>query len=148
MTSTNVGGHCFWVVALLSLWTLTLGCVSDGPKEMEFNLEILDGALVGPKLIDSTRGDTVTFNVRSNENGLLHLHGYDVELILRKGNLASFVLEVEATGRFLMTLHRTMSDADSGHDHESENHKESDAHEKDSSGPEEIELGYFQVNPK
>ena len=125
---------------LIVFRALTVGCTDDRPENVEINIDILNGSLVSSGSTVADRGDTVTFKIRSNEDGLLHLHGYDVQLVLRQGVLTRFLLEANATGRFLITLHE-LSSSD-GHDHESEGRNE----ESMVSG--EIILGYFQVNPK
>lgn len=65
-------------------------------------------------------GDTVELRVTSDEDGELHLHGYDVVIELRANRVSTAALQADVAGRFPVTSHGFGSSADStgAHDHE------------------------------
>ena len=62
-----------------------------------------------------TQGDLVELRWTSDEEAELHLHGYDVKLVVRPGAPAAMRLEAHASGRFPITSHRWGS---GGHGHD------------------------------
>jgi len=71
-----------------------------------------------PKIIRVKQNDRVTLNIETMQNGIMHLHGYDIENEVKKGELGNFHFEANATGRFKITFH-----AKEEHSHKEEAHK-------------------------
>ena len=71
-----------------------------------------------PKIIRVKQNDRVTLNIETMQNGIMHLHGYDIENEVKKGKLGNFHFEANATGRFKITFH-----AKEEHSHKEEAHK-------------------------
>ena len=105
------------VVALVALASLILGLACNGgaPEEREFALEIEHRALKGETVLQTRQGDTVTFNMTADEEGSLHLHGYDLEEDLTPGQSATLQFVADATGSFAFTMH--VGGGDGGHSH-------------------------------
>ena len=71
-----------------------------------------------PKVIRVKQNDRVTLKIETMQNGILHLHGYDLENEVKKGELGNFNFEENATGRYKITFH-----AKEEHSHKEEAHK-------------------------
>ena len=58
-----------------------------------------------PKVIRVKQNDKVSFNIKTMQNGIMHIHGYDIENEVKKGELGNLHFEANATGRFKITFH-------------------------------------------
>ena len=58
-----------------------------------------------PKVIRVKQNDRVTLNIKTMQNGIMHIHGYDIENEVKKGELGNLHFEANATGRFKITFH-------------------------------------------
>jgi len=58
-----------------------------------------------PKVIRVKQSDRVTLNIKTMQNGIMHIHGYDIENEVKKGELGDLHFEANATGRFKITFH-------------------------------------------
>ena len=85
--------------------------------------------------------DKVKLKITSDQDGVLHIHGYDikVDIFENKSSLVEFV--AEATGLFKLALHE-ISDSDHNHSH---NHGDKKSHGNDEK---EVIIGNMKVLPK
>ncbi|MQG19138.1 MAG: hypothetical protein FI687_05125 [SAR202 cluster bacterium] len=95
---------------------------------VEIPIEISKGKIDSE--ITLSHRDKVKITVTSDQDGVLHIHGYDikVDVFENKSSVVEFV--AEATGLFKLALHE-MSDGDHDHDHghkKSHGDKEYDEH--------------------
>jgi len=75
----------------------------EGPV---FPLAIRGGKIAGdPGVIRVEQGDYVTLEWTTDEDTLVHLHGYDIEKAVGKDGTLSFWFHAYATGRFPITRH-------------------------------------------
>ncbi len=98
----------------LALWPLLAlvtalalaACGGGDPESLQFDLEIQERQLTidGVELVVK-QDDQVTLNVKSDEDGNFHLHGYDAQAGLTAGETATFSFDAYATGRFTITFH-------------------------------------------
>ncbi|MGH6947108.1 MAG: hypothetical protein ACREDZ_07245 [Kiloniellales bacterium] len=65
-----------------------------------------------------TEGERVELRLLSDEEGELHLHGYDIEIPLRAGETTSVVIDAKVAGRFPVTAHRFGPPQGAMHGHE------------------------------
>jgi hypothetical protein len=71
-----------------------------------FNLEIRGGKVVGTtRTIRVKQGETAMLRWTSDETVALHLHGYDLEQVVKPGALSELTFKAHATGRFPITMH-------------------------------------------
>lgn len=85
---------------------MIIGCGGGEVKDLSFDLGIQHGKLDDKQKLEANKGDRITLNIKSDSSYVLHLHGYDLEVELQKGNnnkVLSF--EANATGKFDMALH-------------------------------------------
>ncbi len=109
-----------------------------------------------PKIIRVKQNDRVTLKIKTMQNGSMHLHGYDIENEVKKGELGNLFFEANATGRFKITFHSKeehghKKEKDGGHEAEG-NHSEgtSDHGDHGDHGEHEEEeqaIGYLEVYP-
>ena len=124
------------LAVMLAAATVLGACGDSEPEAVEFELAIADGALdLDPPVLKVKQGDEVTLKVRSDKEGELHLHGYDLDVGLVPGSVAELVFTANATGKFDFELHLAHGDEE---EHEEE-------HEK---GEEPINLGSLEVHPR
>lgn len=77
----------------------------------EVQVEVQHGQRVaGPEVIAVTQGDRVILSVLGDEDDHLHLHGYDLEMKLKKGQPARLDFVANKTGRFEYELHHAHLD--------------------------------------
>ena len=120
-----------------------------------------------PKIIRVKQNDRVTLKIESMQNGIMHLHGYDIENEVKKGKLGNFHFEANATGRFKITFHAKEEhahkeevqkhgghEAEGNHsevtsDHATEHEEETASDHGNHEGHEEEEqvIGFLEVYP-
>ena len=82
------------------------------PAEKSFDIVVKDGKLAGaPEKMQVRVGEQVTLRVQSNANDELHVHGYDLKLRVKAGELATLQFAATRSGRFELELHRRHSPA-------------------------------------
>lgn len=131
--------------AIVGVLALT-GCSGgEAPQERSFALQIQENMLTNESdTLQVKQGDAVIMNFDSDEDGSVHLHGYDIEIEVGPEGPTAFNFVAEATGRFIFTLHPggTM------HEEEADEHEEDDEEEDSEKGEEEITLGTLEVRPR
>jgi hypothetical protein len=120
-----------------------------------------------PKIIRVKQNDRVTLKIETMQNGIMHLHGYDIENEVKKGKLGNFHFEANATGRFKITFHAkeehahkeevqkhgehetegNHSEVTSDHATEHEEETESDHGNHEEHEEEEQTIGFLEVYP-
>jgi len=76
------------------------------PAATVVDLAIANGKLVsGPTVIQVKQKDRVIFHVKSDSADEIHLHGYNLHLLLRPGESATLDFIADKTGRFTYELH-------------------------------------------
>ena len=94
------------VGVLLATFLAACGGGDAGPQSRLFDLEIKQGAVdLESGVISVKQGDNVTVNFRADEEGLIHLHGYDIEQQVGPGAPTTFEFAANATGRYNFTFH-------------------------------------------
>jgi hypothetical protein len=71
-----------------------------------FTLVLKSKALAsGPSLITVNQDDTVTLNVKSDQEGRLMVHGYEKEIAVTAGDEARLTFVADKSGRYFLHLH-------------------------------------------
>ena len=74
--------------------------------ERRFEVVIEDGQIKGAQhVLRAEHGDTVEISFRGDRRMSLHLHGYDIEIMLEPGAQTLMSFEAHATGRFPIEIH-------------------------------------------
>lgn len=126
---------------LAPLLLLFAACGGGSPGTAGFDLTVADRVLVGNRttfVVDE--GDQITFTITADEQGELHLHGYDLRRDIGPDAPTTFTLKADATGRFAMELH--IDAAENSHDTDA-----ADDHGHGDRGA-DISLGALEVRPR
>ena len=105
--------------------------LSEKKNSVTFNLEINHNKLnIDSSTLKVTQGDQVVLNIlKSDEEGILHLHGYGLATRVGLEKSGTIEFEANATGNFEMAFHP----------HSTETKSSTEGH---------IVLGKFQVYPR
>ena len=72
----------------------------------EFRFELAGGRVISaPEALRVKRGSAVIIRVSSDKADELHLHGYDLELVLKAGQPGVLLFTAKEAGRFDLELH-------------------------------------------
>jgi FtsP/CotA-like multicopper oxidase with cupredoxin domain len=94
---------------LVALTVLCLGALpafGTEAQEPTFTLEVRGRKVVSPAgPIRVKQGDTVTLQWITDEPVAIHLHGYEIEQVVKSEAPLTFSFKAHATGRFPITAH-------------------------------------------
>ena len=105
------------------------------------NLNIKNGTLTEKITIKVNQKDTIIFNITSDQTGIVHLHGYNIQMPVKKDFPTTYTLEATTTGKFAIAFHFSNDQSKNDNSHSS-NHKDND-HEEIT----ETHLGYLEIWP-
>lgn len=101
-----------WLLILLSililggLWlALKPATAGKGPQLRVYSLTIIDGSYSGADKLIAYQGDSLRFEVLSNHDDAMHVHGYEKHLELPAGQRAVLEFSAQTSGRFALELH-------------------------------------------
>jgi hypothetical protein len=71
-----------------------------------FRIDIKDGKIPhSEKVMRVKKGDQITWKVKSDADGELHIHAYQIDLTIKMGTEKSHIFKAYATGRFRVEWH-------------------------------------------
>jgi hypothetical protein len=89
----------------VALMLLAIG-VGAQAEELTFAMRIERGALSETmRIVRVKQGDVVHLRWSSDQAGVLHIHGYEIERQLEPGRMTEVTITARATGRFPIHLH-------------------------------------------
>ena len=138
----------FLSAGLIVILSSGISCTSADPRDRSFNLSIVDQKLVNQDSnLTVNQDDRVNIVINSDKNVLFHLHGYDIEKLVKAGEPTEIDFTAKASGIFPFTIHESVSTEEhESHENASHGHHE-DGHEEVSVAEEELELGRLDVLP-
>ena len=156
--------NLFWVCVFAMLLYVAVACSATMPDTREIEVQIQRSSVgvivMEPDLIEAKQDDTLVLSIASEKAGMMHIHGYDLGIMLSLENATVFEFDAATTGRFEVMFHAVGSN-DSSHSHDAHDHAshkgssdEADnhtSHEPSSSDEgQSIDqfLGYLQVMPR
>lgn len=107
---------------LLALCTVivTSSCTTSAPEIVELDISITNKSMT-PNEISVKQNDTLVMNISSDEDGSIHIHGYDIEKKVSKNVKQQLKLDTYATGMYNIAFHiGTGTHSHEGHDHSEE----------------------------
>ena len=96
----------FAVVGLIVVAFLIAGGVliyvnqSHGGGNREITVTVTGANLMSPSTLDAHLNDTVTINIKSDQTGEVHLHGYDIAFECTAGQVTSHKFKADKSGQF------------------------------------------------
>lgn len=95
------------VVALLVVFVLTVGVViyantKHGGQTLTFNVTVTGGTKMSPDTLRATQNDNITINIKSDRDGEVHLHEYDIPFEVKAGQTVSHTFKADKTCTCLM----------------------------------------------
>jgi hypothetical protein len=69
-------------------------------QKVTFNVTVTGGKTLSPSTLSAHQNDSVTFNVTSDTDGEVHLHGYDIIFNAKKGQTVSKTFTADKTGAY------------------------------------------------
>jgi hypothetical protein len=128
---------------------LTSSGSSEKKDSVTFNLEIKDDKLsIDSSSLKVTQGDQVVLNiVKSDQEGIFHLHGYGLAARVGLEKSGTIEFEANATGNFVMAFHPHSTEMKQD-EHSTEMKQDEHSTEMKSPTEDHIVLGKFQVYPR
>jgi len=93
------------VVAVLAIFVVVGGILifahqNPQGKNLTIDVTVAKGSSMTPGDLKANHNDTVTINVTSDTDGEVHLHGYDIHLDTKAGQVVSQTFKAVNTGDF------------------------------------------------
>ena len=138
----------FLSAGLIVILSSGISCTSADPRDRSFNLSIVDQKLVNQDSnLTVNQDDRVNIVINSDKNVLFHLHGYDIEKLVKAGEPTEIDFTAKASGSCPFTIHESES-TEEHESHENASHGDhEDGHEEVSVAEDELELGRLDVLP-
>ena len=96
----------FISVGLILVFASGIYCSSGDPQVKTFNLSIVEQKLEGQDSnLPVNQDDYVNIVIHSDKDVLFHLHGYDIEKLVRMDEPTNINFFANATGSFPFTIH-------------------------------------------
>jgi hypothetical protein len=90
----------------LFLFVLAIFSTQGYAEDRLFNINIKEGKIpASERVMRVKKGDSVTWRVRSDAEGELHIHAYQIDLTIRPGVEKRHTFIAYATGRFRVEWH-------------------------------------------
>ena len=71
-----------------------------GGQNVTINVTVTGAKTMQPSDLSAHHNDTVTINVTSDTEGEVHLHGYDISISTKPGQVVSHTFKADKTGDF------------------------------------------------
>jgi len=91
------------VAALLAVFVLAGGVLiyvnghKGGGQNLTFNLTVTGAKTMSPDKISAHQNDTITINIKSDQDGEIHLHEYDIPFDTKAGQTVSHTFKADKT---------------------------------------------------
>lgn len=73
---------------------------SHGGQNKTINVTVTAGSQMQPSNWTANHNDTVTVNIKSDKDGEVHLHGYDIHFNTKAGQTVTQTFKADKTGSF------------------------------------------------
>lgn len=145
-----------YVLALTTFILSVTACSTSTPQTINLDISIKNGNMV-PNIIVVDHNDTLVMNWSSDQEGSIHIHGYDITQNVRPGTNSELILKSHATGKYRIAFHtntwhdnETTASSEEADHHDHEEHHSEDSDLTESNGPkdEELFIGHLEVHPR
>lgn len=143
------------VLAGLTLVILAFACSAHNPETINLDVSIKAETMVPSKIVVK-HNDTLVMHLSSDQQGSLHIHGYDIKVEVSPKTEAQLILKSDATGMYKIAFHpytghhneEKDSSEEDLHDHEKTHEDDSEPTKHNNSKDEELIIGYLEVHPR
>jgi heme/copper-type cytochrome/quinol oxidase subunit 2 len=143
------------VLTALTLVILVSACSASKPETINLEVSIRAGTMIPNKIVVK-HNDTLVMHLSSDQQGSLHIHGYDIKLEVTPKTESQLILKSDATGMYKIAFHTYASHHSEGkesskevlHDHEKTRAAYSEPTQPNSSKDEELIIGYLEIHPR
>ena len=146
----SVKAHKAIMFPALCIVFIISACSTSAPEIIELDVSINNKTMT-PNEISVNKDDTLVMNISSDENGSLHIHGYDIQKKISRDVRQQLKLDVYATGMYNVAFHI----GDQSHSHQEHDHgEEHKANQTDNTNNEnkkemqEVIIGSLKVTPR
>ena len=91
------------IVAALLVVFIAVGGVliyantNKGGHNVTFNVTVTGAKTMSPSKLEANRNDTITLNIKSDQDGEVHLHDYDIAFEAKAGQVVSHTFKADKT---------------------------------------------------
>ena len=90
------------VVALVAVFVVAGGVLiyannRPGSEHLTFEVTVTGASKMAPSTLQARQGDTVTINVKSDQDGEVHLHVYDIPFEVKAGQSVGRTFKADKT---------------------------------------------------
>tara|TARA_Y100000758_G_scaffold298357_1_gene259443 strand:- start:649 stop:1110 length:462 start_codon:yes stop_codon:yes gene_type:complete len=143
------------VLTALTLVLLASACSSHNPETINLDVSIKAETMIPNKIV-LKHNDTLVMHLSSDQQGSLHIHGYDIKLEVTPKTEAQLILKSDATGMYKIAFHTYTNnhneEKDSSeevlHDHEKTHADDLEPTKPNDSKDAELIIGYLEVHPR
>jgi hypothetical protein len=97
------------VVFVIAAGILTYANRSAG-KPVTVDVSVTGGKTMEPRDWKANQNDTVTVNIKSDKDGEVHLHGYDIHFETKAGQTVSQTFKADKSGTYPIEWESTSTD--------------------------------------
>jgi len=102
------------VIGVLVVFVIVGGILiyarNSGGQNVTFDVTVTGGKTMSRSDLSARQNDTVTINLKSDTDGEVHLHGYDIIFNAKKGQTVSKTFKADKTGQFPIEWESTSTD--------------------------------------
>lgn len=102
------------VAAVLVVFVIAAGILiytnSHAGQNVTLDVTVTGGKTMKPSDWKANQNDTVTVNIKSDKDGEVHLHGYDIHFETRAGQTVSKTFKADKSGAYPIEWESTSTD--------------------------------------
>ena len=85
------------VVFIAAGGVLIYANTNKGGRNVTFNVTVTGAKTMSPSTLEANRNDTITISIKSDQDGEVHLHEYDIAFEARAGETVSHTFKADKT---------------------------------------------------
>ena len=142
-------------LALTAFILSATACSTSTPQTIDLDVSIKNYSMA-PNTIIVEHNDTLVLNLSSDQEGTIHIHGYDMKQDVSPKTKSQLILKSHATGKYNIAFHpktahraeTTESSGEAHEDHEEHHSDHSQSTEEGHSKDDELIIGHLEVHPR
>jgi|ERR1700682_24601 len=98
------------LVAFVIVGGILIYARSTSGQNVTFDVTVTGGKTMSPSDLTVHQNDTVTINIKSDTDGEVHLHVYDIHFETKKGQTVTQKFKADKSGKFPLEWESTSTD--------------------------------------